>query len=73
MAARPANDILKLPVRERLDLVEAIWESIRAQPDDLPVSDEVRAEMDRRLALHRRDPDAAEDLDVVLARLRAKD
>lgn len=68
----PADDILKLPVQERLELVEAIWESIRAHPDDLPVSDEVRAEMERRLMLHRAEPDAAEDLDVVLARLRAK-
>ena len=72
MGATPADEILSLPVQERLELVEAIWESIRAHPEDLPVSDELRAEMDRRLALHRADSDAAEDLDVVLARLRAK-
>jgi putative addiction module component (TIGR02574 family) len=72
MTARSTDEILSLPVQERLELVDAIWESIRANPDDLPVSEEVRAEMERRLALHRADPDAAEDLDVVLARLRAK-
>ena len=68
----PADDILSLPVEDRLDLVEVIWESIRKHPEDLPVTEELRAEMERRLALHHADPDAAEDLDVVLARLRAK-
>jgi putative addiction module component (TIGR02574 family) len=72
MAARSADEFVDLPVQERLELIDAIWESIRANPDDLPVSEEVRTEMERRLALHRADPDAAEDLDVVLARLRAK-
>lgn len=72
MTAVPADDILRLPVEERLELVEAIWESIRAHPEELPLTDEVRSELDRRLAIHRADPDAAEDLDTVLERLRNK-
>lgn len=70
--ALPADDILKLPVEERLELVEAIWETIRVHPDALPITDDARAEIERRLEAHRADPDAAEDLDVVLARLRSK-
>lgn len=72
MAAVPADDILRLSIKERLELVEAIWESIRVHPEELPLSDEVRSELERRLAAHRADPDAAEDLDTVLERLRKR-
>lgn len=73
MAARPDDAILRLPVDERLALVDSIWESIRESAESLPVDDRTRAEMQRRLGLHRDEPDAADDLDVVLDRLRAKD
>jgi len=73
VAARPADEILTLPLDERLALVDSIWESIREHADAVPVDDETKAEMQRRLELHRHDPEAADDLDVVLARLRASD
>lgn len=73
MAARPDEAILSLPVDERLALVDSIWESIRENADALPVDETTRAEMQRRLDLHHTDPDSADDLDVVFARLRAKD
>lgn len=73
MAAGPDDAILRLPVDERLALVDSIWESIRESAESLPVDERTRAEMQRRLDLHRDDPDAADDLDVVLARLRSKD
>lgn len=72
MATRPDDAILSLPIDERLALVDSIWESIRENAD-IPVDERTRAEMQRRLDLHRDNPDAADDLDVVLARLRAKD
>jgi putative addiction module component (TIGR02574 family) len=72
MVTRPDAEILKLPVDERLALVDSLWESIRANAEDVPVSDEVIAEMGRRLELHRADPESADDLDAVMARLRAK-
>jgi putative addiction module component (TIGR02574 family) len=62
-----------LLVDERLALVDSIWESICENADALPVDERTRAEMQRRLDLHRDEPDAANDLDVVLARLRSKD
>lgn len=73
VAARPDDSILSLPVDERLALVDSIWESIRENADAVPVDDATRAEMQRRLALHRDDPESADDLDLVLARLRASD
>ncbi len=68
----PRDEIAKLPIEERLSIVEDIWESIRRDPDSLPVTGAQRAELDRRLAAHRADPDAASDLDSVLARMRER-
>jgi len=73
MAVSPSDAILRLPIDERVALVESIWESVRADADALPSDDATVAEMQRRLDLYRDAADSAEDLDVVLARLRAKD
>jgi putative addiction module component (TIGR02574 family) len=54
--------ILKLPVPDRLDLVEAIWDSLADSPEAdaaFALTDEQRAELDRRLAEHLADPSSA--------------
>ena len=51
------DEVLRLPVAERLRLVEAIWESITAEPAGMPLTDAQRAELDRRLAEHEANPD----------------
>ena len=57
--ATPAPEYRKLPIPERLQLVEEIWDSIAQEAKSLPLSDELRAELDRRWAEHERDPSAA--------------
>jgi len=49
MSHIPLDEILKLPLEERLDLVERIWDSIAADQAALPLSEEHRRELDRRL------------------------
>ncbi len=44
------EEILRLPVEERLDLLEQVWESIAADPSKVPVPEWHIAELDRRLA-----------------------
>lgn len=54
--------ILKLPVPDRLDLVEAIWDSLADSPEaqaTLALTDEQRTELDRRLAEHLANPESA--------------
>ena len=63
-------EILKLPVEQRLRLVELIWESLRSTPADLPVSEGHRAAIDQELADHRREPDDVLTLDEVLSGIR---
>lgn len=43
------NEILQMPVDERLKLVEDIWDSIAVTPEAVPVPDWHRDELDRRL------------------------
>lgn len=69
MPAGALDQILALPVAERLRLVEEIWESILASPELLPLSEAQRCELDRRLALHKDDPEAAEPWEIVRSRL----
>jgi putative addiction module component (TIGR02574 family) len=55
----PLDELLKLTVAERIQLAEDLWDSIAAKPDALPLTDTQRAEIERRLAEHDRDPESA--------------
>ena len=44
-----ADELHKLSVVERLELIEAIWDSIADEPDSVPITDAQRREIDRRL------------------------
>ena len=63
------EDILKLPVPERLELVEMIWESIAANPESLPLTQAQRAELQRRLDEHAKNPSAVESWDKAKAKI----
>jgi len=63
-------EILALPVPERVRLVEAIWDSISAVPEALPLTDWQKEELDRRLAEFEADPDAGSTFEEVFARIR---
>src|SRR5256885_7744984 len=43
------DEILQLPATERLKLLEEIWDSLAATPEEVPIPDWHRAELDRRL------------------------
>lgn len=58
-------EIRKLPVPERLRLVGEIWESILNAPELLPVSDELVAELQKRLQAHRASPEDSEPWESV--------
>ena len=62
-------EILELPVPERIRLVELIWDSIAAVPEAIPISDELKAELDRRLAEFEADPDAGSPWEEVRERI----
>ena len=45
----PAIDYSHMTVAEKLDLIGEIWNSI--EPEDVPLTDEQAAEIDRRIAM----------------------
>ena len=65
-------DIVKLSVPERILLVEEIWNSIADAPDALQLTDEQKAELDRRLDAHLANPDEGAPWSVVRERIRTR-
>jgi putative addiction module component (TIGR02574 family) len=63
-------DILELPVQERIQIVEMIWESIAAVPHDIEVSSELKIELEARLADFEKNPEAGYSWDQVKAHLK---
>jgi putative addiction module component (TIGR02574 family) len=64
----------RLTVAERIELVAAIWDSIAADVERAGLTEAQKREIDRRLAAHRANPQAAIPWEQVeaeaLARLR---
>ena len=67
---RPAIEIEKLGVDERLDLIEEIWNSLSRDPDKVPVPDSHKAELDKRLDEIDAGDDAGIPWQEVLSRIR---
>ena len=65
-----AGDILELSIAERIQMVEDIWDSIAAVPEAVPLSEELKKELDRRLEAYHLDPDAGSPWIAVRERLR---
>jgi putative addiction module component (TIGR02574 family) len=72
MSPTQLDQILSLSVEDRIQLVEAIWDSIADSPDSLPVTEAQRAELDRRLAAHLKDPGATRPWSQVRDELKRK-
>jgi putative addiction module component (TIGR02574 family) len=68
--SQPAFNYRALPIPERLQLVEDIWDSIaqeaNVRPQALPLTDKQRAELERRIA----DADAHPETSVPWAAVR---
>jgi len=63
------NDLLELPVVERLQLVEDLWDSIAEVPEAIELSEEQRAELDRRLEAYHDDPESGSPWNEVKERI----
>ena len=65
-------DILELSVAERIQIVEDIWDSISQKPDQLPVSEAEKLELDRRLANYEKNPDEGVEWEALKKNLLEK-
>lgn len=64
--------IKRLSVSERVRLVQDIWDTLQPTADDLPLTEEQREIIDRRLEEHQRDPDSAVPWEEVKTRLESR-
>ena len=70
------DELMQLSASERLDIAERLWDSIHPPGSIRPgepfvLTDEQKAELDRRIEEHKRNPERAEPWEVVRARLWA--
>ncbi len=71
MNIRP-EDILALPVSERIQLVADIWDTISEAPDQPELSPALLAMLRKRLAEHKANPDDTLSWDEVVENIRYK-
>lgn len=57
---------------ERILYVQDLWDRIAQEPESVPVSDDLRAELRRRLAAHEIDPSTAIPWEQVKSDLRRR-
>jgi putative addiction module component (TIGR02574 family) len=65
-----APELARLSPRQRLDLIESLWESL--EDEDVPVTDAQRAELDRRIAGFDQDQEHNISWDQLKAELRQR-
>jgi putative addiction module component (TIGR02574 family) len=66
------EDILSLSVSERIQLVQDIWDSIVEVPESVTLTDEQKAELDRRLDAYHKDPNAGSPWSIIQERIRKR-
>ena len=73
MPSNPLGELLKLPAGDRAELAMALWDSLTEseREADLVLTEDQRAELDRRWAEHLADPESAVPWAVVRTKLRA--
>ena len=65
------SEVLQLPVEERLELAEAIWESLEQSASQPSIPEWQRDLLDERIAEGDADPDAGSPWDEVKQRILA--
>ena len=67
-----ADDLRTLSIGERMQLVEDIWDSIAADQAALPLTDEQRVELDRRLDAYETDNIKGREVSDVVTTLKKR-
>jgi putative addiction module component (TIGR02574 family) len=66
------GDILSLSVSERIQLVQDIWDTIAEVPESVVLTDEQKAELERRLDAYHKDPNAGSPWSIIQERIRKR-
>jgi putative addiction module component (TIGR02574 family) len=66
------TEIASLSIEDRIDLVEAIWDTIAAAPEELKLTAAQKRELERRQETHAANPDNVVPWEEVKARALAR-
>jgi putative addiction module component (TIGR02574 family) len=66
------EELQKLPLAERLELVEELWDSIARESDQLALTPAQIEELDRRFADYEKNPDEGVPWEEVRDRIRTR-
>jgi len=66
------SSILKLPIEDRIRLVEDIWDSIADDQSVLDLSEAQRMELDKRLDAFEKDVEIGREASEVIAEIRSR-
>ena len=61
--------VLALPVAERIEIAQSIWDSVAAVPEAVQLTDSQRSELEKRLQAYRENPKAGSPWPEVRARI----
>jgi len=66
------SSILKLPIEDRIRLVEDIWDSIAADQSSLDLTEAQKAELDKRLDAFEKDGEIGREASEVIADIKSR-
>ena len=67
-----ADQLLDMPSAERVELAQALWDSVAQSPENMPLTEDQRQELDRRLEAHEKNPAAGASWDSIKNSLRGE-
>jgi putative addiction module component (TIGR02574 family) len=65
MSRVPLDQILELPATDRVEIAQAIWESVFEHPEAVPLTQAQKDELERRWRAFEQNPDEGEPWDDV--------
>jgi putative addiction module component (TIGR02574 family) len=65
------TQVFELTVSEKLQLLEDLWDSIAAQPEQIPILDWQKEELAKRKANHLQNPDSGSSWEEVKQRIQS--
>ena len=72
MSTLTQANVLSLSIPERIQLVEDIWDTIAEVPEAVRLTNEQKAELDRRLDAYHRNSDEGSPWGMVRERIRSR-
>jgi putative addiction module component (TIGR02574 family) len=72
MARITVDQLLDMPSAERVELAQALWDSVAQNPDNVPLTEDQRQELDRRLKAYDQDRTSGATWESIKSSLRGE-